>query len=311
MRKPQCQWCAKYSSWVTFSSNTFNGALQVSLGLMTTSQALVADGFHSFADAATNLITLGVLKISGKPGDKDHPYGHGKVEFLASSFFGMILLVLSAGIMIRAVVSIVRGDLPPINFIALGPAIISILVNIAIAKYGLCVGREMNSPVVVANAKENVADAFAAIASLAGIIGALMGFPWLDRIAAILVALLIARMGLGIFHEAGMGLMDGSVGEADRQALRRLVRPMPGVEKVALLKTRRIGQKTWADVTIEVPAWMPLHEADRVARDVRNAIMRKFETMQDAVVYLDTPGPVAPPTRTFLARLFRRRKGIA
>ncbi len=307
MRKPQCQWCATNSSWLTFAANSFNGSLQVGLGLMTTSQALVADGFHSFADAATNIITLGVLKISGKPADDCHPYGHGKIEFLASSFFGMTLLLLSAGIMIRAIASIIQGDMPPIQFVALGPAVISILVNIAIAKYGLCVGHEMNSPVVIANAQENVADAYAAIASLVGIVGALLGFPWLDRLAALFVAFMIARMGLEIFHEAGTGLMDGSMSSEDRTEVRRLIRSMPGVERISSLRTRRIGQKTWVDVGIEVPPEVSLEDADRIAHDVRNAILRKFDNTENAVVYLDLHSPNRPRRRSVWSRIFGRR----
>lgn len=309
MKKPQCQsFCGKYYGWISFSSNLFNAAFKIGVGLLTASQALIADGLHSLSDALTAIVTIATLIVSRRPGDKSHPYGHGKIEFIASAFFGMMLLALSLAIMVRSIRSMTDDALAPPNFLAIGPAVVSILVNIALSNYGLCVGRNINSPVIIANAKENRADAFSSVASLVGIVGALMGYPFFDPLAAVVVSLLIGRMGIEILVEASAGLMDSSVEKNTRKEMRGIARDVEGVQKVAFLKTRRIGQKIWADLGIDVRPSIALNKGDRIAREVRNALMRHYPNLQDAVVYLDT-GPRTPGRRTFLQRvvpLFRR-----
>ncbi len=303
MKKPECKtFCGKYYGWISFGTNLFNAAFKIGVGLVAASHALVADGFHSLADALTAIVTIGTLKLSERPGDKSHPYGHGKVEFIAASLFSVMLLALAAGIMVKSIRSMVGGNLAAPNFLAIGPAVVSIMVNVAISNYGLCVGREINSPVITANAKENKADAFSSVASLVGIVGALLGFPILDPLAAIVVSLLIGRMGLEILSEAGAGLMDGSIEKGRRTNIRGLARAVPGVREVAFLRTRRIGQKIWADLGIEVSPALSLAEGDRIAHEIRNSLMRRYPEMQDAVVYLNS-APGMSPRRDLLKGL--------
>jgi cation diffusion facilitator family transporter len=287
MKKDRCQsFCGKNYGWFSLGSNLFNASFKIGVGWLTTSQALVADGFHSLSDSLTAVITIATLKVSTRPSDAEHPYGHGKIEFLSAAFFSIVLVTLAVCIAVRAVLSMMRGDLTTPSFLAIGPAAVSILVNIAISNYGLCVGRELNSPVITANAKENKADAFSSIASLVGIVGALMGFPLMDPLAAVAVSLLIGRIGIGIFRESGSGLMDASITRDNRGKIRQLAYSVRGVEDVAFLRTRKIGQKIWADLGIIVPP-ITLAEADKIAHEVRNLLMRKFPEMQDAVVYLN------------------------
>ena len=311
MKKPQCQtFCAKYYAWISFASNVFNATFKIGVGTATRSQALVADGFHSLSDSLTAIVTIATLRFSAKPSDARHPYGHGKIEFLSAAFFSLILIALSLWIMGRAVFAIVKGDVEAPNFLAVGPALVSILVNLAISNYGLCVGREINSPVVTANAKENRADAFSSIASLVGIIGALAGCTFLDPLAAVAVSLLIGRMGCEILSDAGAGLMDASVDENQRNDIRRRILSVPGAEKIAYLRTRRIGQKIWADVGIVVPSNLSLNEGDAVAQEVRNSLMRSLPQMEDSVVYLGGDQRAGRKKRGLLgaiASLWKRR----
>jgi cation diffusion facilitator family transporter len=289
MKKPACQkFCGRYYGWISFVCNLFNAAFKIGIGTLTGSQALVADGFHSLSDSLTAIVTIVTLAISGKPSDEGHPYGHGKIEFLSASFFSLILMTFGFVLMGRSIYALMQGHIEPPNFLAMGPALVSILVNIAISNYGLCVGREISSPVITANAKENRADAYSSIASLVGIMGALIGYPFLDPLAAIAVSLLIIYMGSQIMRDSGSGLMDSSIDKNERQAIRRFTRSIPGVREIAYLKTRRIGQKIWADVGVVVAQSTTLNEGDRVAHEVRNCLMRNFPHMQDAVVYLDS-----------------------
>ena len=294
MKKTECKtFCGKYYGWIAFITNLFNAAFKIGVGVVTASHALVADGFHSFADSLTAILTIFTLKLSQRPSDKSHPYGHGKVEYISASVFSVMLLALAAVIMVKSIRSIVVGNLSAPSFLAIGPAVVSIMVNIAISNYGLCVGREISSPVITANAKENRADAFSSIASLVGIVGALAGYPILDPLAAIGVSLLIGRMGWQILTESGTGLMDGSIEKDRRMRMRNLVGSVPGVKKVAFLRTRRIGQKTWADLGIEVSPRLSLYEGDRIAQDVQNSLMRNYPEMQEAVVYLNSEPDLA------------------
>lgn len=311
MKKPQCEsFCRKYYGWISFASNIFNAGLKIGVGIVTQSQALIADGFHSLSDSLTAIVTIATLRVSGRPSDASHPYGHGKIEFISACLFSLMLMTLAGIITVRAIISMLSETLAPPNFLAAGPALISILTNIAVSNYGLCVGREINSPVITANAKENNADAMSSVASLTGIIAAVLGFPKFDPLAAIAVAACIAYMGYQIFHESASGLMDAAIGKEDRDVIRRLVRSVPGVQRLAFLRTRRIGQKIWADVGIKVSPTLTLDEADSVAHEVRNALMRRFPRMQDAVVYLESE-PAFPEKRRWynrVALLLRRQE---
>ncbi len=303
MKKPQCRsFCAKYFGWISFGTNLFITVLKIGIGLVASSQALVADGFHSLSDSVTAIMTIATLKVSERPRDESHPYGHGKVEFLAAALYSVVLLALALAIAVNSIHSMVDRSLAAPNFLAIGPAVVSILVNVAIANYGLCVGREINSPVIVANAKENKADAFSSIASLVGIVGALLGYPLLDPLAAIVVSLLIGRVGLEILGEAGAGLMDSSIEKERRVKIRRLALAVPGVQKVAFLKTRCLGQKIWVDLGIVVPSTMSLNAGDGIAREVRNSLMRHYSELQNAVVYLNSR-PSKPRRRTLLGKI--------
>ncbi len=310
MKKPECRsFCGKRYGWISFFSNLFNAVFKIGVGMVAGSHALVADGFHSLSDAMTAIITIVTLQFSQRPSDKSHPYGHGKVEYISASLFSLVLLTLATIIMVKSIRSIVVGNLSAPSFIAIGPAIVSIMVNMTISDYGLCVGREIKSPVITANAKENRADAYSSIASLVGIVGAISGYPILDPTAAIVVSLLIGRMGWEIMREAGSGLMDGSIEKERRAQMRRLVGTIPDVQKVIFLRTRSIGQKTWADLGIEVSPSLNLDEGDRIAQEVQNSLMRNYPEMQEAVVYLNS-GSAPPWDPEFLLRFlwpFRRR----
>jgi len=303
MLKPQCQnFCGKYYGWICMANGAFNGALKIFVGIWANSQVLVADGFQSLTSVITAFITLISLRVSRWPKDETHPYGHGNVEFLMSAIFGFILLIVALVMIIRAVSAIAKGNLAPPLLVAIGPALISIISNISISRFGMCVSRQIHSPVIAANA-ENMSDALSSTATLLGIIGARVGYPVLDPLAAVLVALLIARIGVRILKNATDGLMDRSVTETERGRMLRRTAVVPGVQRVAYLKARQIGQKMWVDVGIVVPGAISLYKADRVAREVRSALMRSFSHIQDAVIYLENEPPVMAAKRGFWSRI--------
>lgn len=312
MKKPQCQsFCRWYFGWISFASNLFIALIKIGIGALTASQALVADGFHSLSDSFTAIVTIATLRVSKRPEDDSHPYGYGKVEFLSSALFAVVLLILGLFILVRSIFSMADATLVAPNILAIGPAVLSIFVNVAISNYGHCVGREINSPVIIANAKENKADALSSVASLVGIGGALLGYPRLDPLAAIVVSILIGRMGLEIMRDASSGLMDGSIEKPQRQKICRLTLAVPGVEEVAFLKTRRIGQKIWVDLGIIVPSMVSLNKGNRIAYEVRNCLIRHYPEMQEVVVYLNSE-PITSRRRWLLSKmaLLLRKKAL-
>jgi cation diffusion facilitator family transporter len=293
------------------ATGAFIGALKVFVGMWANSQALIADGFQSFAGVVTGFITLISLRVSRWPRDEKHPYGHGKIEFLMSGFFGLLLVFAALLMAVRAISAIISGNLTPPLLAAIGPALISIVCNVSISRFGMCVSRQLNSPVIAANA-ENTADALSSVATILGIVGARFGYPVLDPIAAIIVAFLIARIGVHIVRSSTGGLMDKSAPESDRVRMVRCVAAVPGVRRVAYLRTRQMGQEMWVDVGIAVPGAISLQKADGIARDARNALMREFDRLQDAVVYLEDepfldPVPERSVWRKILSRFTTRR----
>jgi cation diffusion facilitator family transporter len=300
---PRCQnFCGVYYGWIAMANSAFNAVFKISVGMVANSQALVASGLQSLTDVVSAIITLMSLRISRRPRDEKHPYGYGKIEFLTSGLFGSVLVAIALILIIRAIATITKGYLAPPLFVAIGPALVAIITNVAVSRYGMCVSRQINSPAIAANARA-MTDALVSTGTLIGIVGALVGFPILDSIAAILVSLVVAYIGLRILKDATDGLMDCSAPQPERMSMLRRAARVPGVQSVSLLKTRQIGQLFWVDICIVVPGSVTLYEAELVAREVRGDLMRNFPFLQEAVVYFDHFPEAPPPKPPFWRRM--------
>ena len=189
----KCYWCAEHvgsiNLWVNF------GLLIIKLigGVLGRSQALIADALHSVSDIIIALLLMLGLKVSGAPPDKDHHWGHGNIEFIVSAIIGGLLLFTAITIIVTALISIFEGAMSQPSILAVWAAAIAVVANEILSRHSLCIGKQMASPAMLANAWENKADVYSSFAALIGVFGANLGFAFLDPTAAIVVGFMIAR----------------------------------------------------------------------------------------------------------------------
>ncbi|MDE5874303.1 MAG: cation diffusion facilitator family transporter [Muribaculaceae bacterium] len=260
-------------------------------GWLGRSSALVADAVHSLTDFVTDIIVLVFVKISGKPRDDDHRYGHGKYETFATMIIGLFLGFAGIGLFANSVKLIFESIggkvLPEPSWIALIVALISILSKEILFRYTVKEGTRLNSDAVVANALHHRSDAISSIGTAVGITGAMFfGVRWriLDPIAAMVVSVLIVKSGYDIVKPAIFELLDGSLPEDQNDEIGKIIESVEGVKGYHNLRTRKIGNSIAVDVHVKMDGNMPLFEAHEIASRIENEIRTKYG--KDCSIYI-------------------------
>jgi len=286
MPDPRCLQCARRVPYVSLGGNTSLAVYKIIVGTLGGSSALVVDGLHSSSDVIGSITILVVSRISGKPPDESHPYGHAKAEFIGSMIVFTILLFLSIGIMIGAALVIARGKPDPPHVVTLLGAIVSVLVNYFMHLYGYCAGTRCNSPALLADAFENRADAISSLAAVVGIGAALWVHPMCDPIAAFVVGAIILHGAIEQLVGSSAALMDRGLPAEVVDRLREMASRHAGVSAVEYVKTRQTGTRFWVDVGIRVANGATVVEADAVAASVRVELMERCEELQHVEVFV-------------------------
>jgi cation diffusion facilitator family transporter len=267
--------------------NLFLVAGKLAAGIAGSSQALVADAMHSFSDLATDVFLLFTVKIAGKEADAEHPYGHGRAETMGSMVMGGSLILVGLFIVYEVIVKMTMGATLPIpTWPALLGAAVSIVVKEALFRYTFIVGKRINNQSVIANAWEHRSDSLSAIAALIGIAGAMIGFPIMDPLAAIVVVFMIEKVGWDIFWEAIKDLMDTSLPKEQMEDIINVISGTRGVARFHELRTRRLGEDIFVDVHIIVQPNISISEAHNTAETVRGNLQNKAG-VADALVHID------------------------
>ena len=267
-------------------------------GLLGHSAAMLADAVHSLSDLLTDAIVLLFVRISSKPADRDHAFGHGKFETLATSIIGAALLIVAGGIIFssgKALLSWVDGaELPRPGTVALWAALLSILLKELTFQYTIRQGRKLDSPALKANAWHHRSDALSSIGALVGIGGAvLLGRRWtvLDPLASLVVAFFIIRVALRLLKQSIDELMEASLPEEVEQEILRLVNAFPDVSDPHNLRTRRIGSHYAIELHIRMDGDIPLVQAHARAHDIEQRIKERFGPDTHITVHVE---PVKP-----------------
>ena len=280
----QCHWCAKHIGNLNLFGNIILLVIKLLGGTYGRSQALIADAVHSLSDIIVSLMMLISLKISAVPPDDNHPWGHGNVEYIASTIIGVLLICFAVVITITALSSIVEGDMENPDVLAVWAAFISVIANEILCRHGICIGQQMDSPVMIANAREKRSDGLTSIAAMIGVFGAKMGFRILDPLAAIFVGSAIARFGLNTLLDGIKGISDRSFDKETLADVKRLVLKEKGIISISRLRARQIGQKNWIDLEATFAPEMKVSEVKSIIGDLRNNIMDRFDRVGDVVI---------------------------
>ena len=248
-------------------------------GILGHSAAMLADAIHSLSDFITDVIVIAFVRISSKPEDECHDYGHGKYETLATAIIGLLLLVVGAGIFWNGATSIVRflrGELlPEPGMIALMAALVSILLKEILYQYTAFMGKRLDSQAVVANAWHHRSDALSSIGTAVGIGGAiLLGDRWrvLDPIAAVVVSLFIVKVALQLLKPCVDELLEKSLPADVEAEMERVILSVPGVPDPHRLRTRRIGSYCAVSAHVRMDGRITLEEAHRAATEVEHRL---------------------------------------
>jgi cation diffusion facilitator family transporter len=259
-------------------------AIKLLGGIFGRSQALIADAVHSLSDIIVSLMMLVSLKVSAVPPDDDHHWGHGNVEYIASAIIGVLLICAAITITLSSLISIVAGDLDDPGILAVWAAVISIVANEILYRQGICIGKQMDSPVMIANSREKRSDAYTSLAALIGVFGAKMGFRFLDPIAAIVVGFMIARFGLDTLLEGVKGISDRSFDKKILASVKRLVLREESIKDIGRLRARQIGQKNWIDLEAIFAPEVKVAEVKTIIASLRKDIMERFDGIADVVI---------------------------
>jgi cation diffusion facilitator family transporter len=264
------------------------GVVKILVGVTAQSQALIADGVHSLSDLGTDFMVLYAAKHAHREADAEHPYGHGRIETVTTVALGVALTAVAIGITWDAV----RRLLDPAlllhpGWLALVVAFVSVVAKEAIYHYTARAGRRLRSNMLLANAWHSRSDAISSIVVVIGIAGVMAGLPYLDAIAAVAVALMIAKIGWDLLWKGLQELIDTSL-ETDRvNAIRQTILGVSGVRALHMLRSRRSGSDALVDVHILVDPALSVSEGHQIGESVRARLVAGDDEVSDVTVHID------------------------
>ncbi len=295
----KCIKCASKVPIICFFTNLTLAIFKMSVGWLTYSRSLFADGIHSLCDVIGSIGVIISLKIAGKAPDEDYPYGRGKAEFISSTFVYLILFVMSVLILWSSVKHIIQGDLKTPNILSLYSAVISVFANLIIFRLAMCAGTAVNSPAIIADANENKADMISSAAVVVGVAGCHLGYIYSDALAAIMVGLIIMHTAVTLGWKAIKHLVDTSIPEESIRLINGKILTVEQVKQVSYIKSRRTGHSYHVDVEIVISALLPVREGDAIAQAVKDRIMSISNKISNVVVITTCEEPNAKEKAKF------------
>lgn len=259
-------------------------------GIIGNSAAMVSDAVHSASDVVATLVAFIGVRASKKEADSKHPYGHERIECVASLILGSILFMTGIGIGIASVKKIILGQSDGIESpkeIALIAAIISIITKEVMFRYTRAIARKLNSDAFMADAWHHRSDAFSSIGSLIGIGAAMLGFKIMDPIAGLIICIFIFKIAFDVIMVAISKMLDTSCGKEYEDKMTNFISAQEGVIGVDLLRTRTFGNKIYVDAEISVDGNLRLREAHSIAERVHNEVENNFDNIKHIMIHVN------------------------
>ncbi|MHC4662691.1 MAG: cation diffusion facilitator family transporter [Planctomycetota bacterium] len=281
----KCARCGRKVPFITLAGNLSLGALKIIAGLLSGSVGLTVDGFHSMADGIGTIFVLASLRISEKPRDATHPFGHGKAEFMASMVVFTVLIGVGVLFLVESTAFLIIGRNQAPSMLAFLVAMVSVVANYVMLNFNLCAGKRLNSPALIANGHENLTDLVSSIPVGIGVLAAQFGYFFCDPLAGALVSVfIIVNASREWWHNLN-NLMDRAAPLATRKRIHALAVAVDGVSGMGRIRTRRIGGNLWVDLDILVSPRYSVETASRIADEVRGLLLRKAKHIEDVLVY--------------------------
>ncbi|MBA2709492.1 MAG: cation transporter [Tatlockia sp.] len=278
---------AKKTTLIGALKNAFLGTIKIIGGIIFHSHALIADGVHSFSDLLTDIMVVFASKYGSQDADISHPYGHQRIETAATLLLALLLVLAGAGIAWDSLDELINGHITKPGNFALIIALISIGANEALFHYTLKIGKHIQSSLIVANAWHHRSDAASSIVVTFGLLGSIFGFTYLDALAAIIVGLMIIKMGVNYGWSSVKELVDTAVEPAMFEKIETIIKSIDGVQKVHQLRSRSMGGDILIDVHIIVSPFISVSEGHYIAQHVHRALLDQLAAIKDVTVHVD------------------------
>lgn len=264
------------------------GVAKIVVGWFANSQALIADGIHSFSDLLTDFMVLYAAKHAHKEADEVHPYGYGRIETLATVSLGVVLVIIAIGIAYSAIQRLANSHvLMDFTLLALLVALVSVVSKEWIYRYTIAAAKRLRSDMLMANAWHSRSDAFSSIVVLIGISGVMLNYPYLDAVAAVVVAAMIGHIGFGLIRSSTRELIDTALDPEKIAAIREHIHAVHGVRSAHTLRTRKSAGNAFVDVHIQVDPRLSVSEGHQIGDAVRRRLLQKVDEVTDVTVHID------------------------
>ena len=290
------------------------GLFKVVVGILFHSHALVVDGIHSFTDVASDLMVLGVMRISRRAPDEDHPYGHQRIETFGTLLMGSLLIAVGAALAWENVQRLFADDL---TFSPGWPVLVVALLSVVGKEWIFCytrkVGQEIRSDLIIANAWHSRTDAFSSAIVALSTMGAMLGYLWLDTLAAVVVAGIIIHVGWSFGWSSIKELVDTGLSVEDTERLLAIASDIDGVRDVHELRSRRMGDDILLDMHLVVRPDVSVSEGHQVGMRVVSAMRKKLDNIRDINFHIDVeddesyqPTSALMPSRKIIQKAIHR-----
>lgn len=277
-------------SAVSIVANVLLSAFKLLAGILASSGAMVSDAIHSASDVISTVVVIIGIRLSGKASDKEHPYGHERMECVAAIILATILAVTGLGIGYTAVAKILSGnygELTVPGVLALVAAVVSIAVKEGMYWYTRSYAKKINSSALMADAWHHRSDALSSVGALVGIAGARLGYPVCDAIASLCICFFIEKAAYDIFKDAIDKMVDKACDEKLEDSLKNCALEQEGVLGVDLLRTRVFGNRVYVDIEISADGDASLRDAHKIAEHVHDAIEQSFSSVKHIMVHVN------------------------
>ncbi len=279
---------ARQVTLVSAFTNTLLAVAKVIIGYIGYSHALVADGLHSFSDLISDALVIIAAKAGERVPDEGHPYGHRRMETMGAILISLLLIIVSGTIAYDAIEHIllkISAHAPEI--IVLIVSLVSVFANEGLYRYTVKKGKKINSSLLISNAWHHRGDALSSIIVFIAAGGAILGLPYFDAIGAILIAILIFRMGFKMMFSGLKELVDAAVDQKTLTQIRAVIKSIPGVVMVHQLRSRLHGGNILIDVHIIVDPYISVSEGHHIGESVHVALLHEIRNVEDVIVHID------------------------
>lgn len=264
------------------------GIIKCIVGALFHSQALIVDGIHSFTDVASDLVVIAVMKVSRQAPDENHPYGHQRIETIGTMVLGSILIAVGGALAWDNILRMLAGGVTEApEWPVLAAAVVSVIGKEWIFRYTRHIGQLIRSDLIIANAWHSRTDAFSSVIVVLSTVGAMLGYIWLDALAAIIIAIIVGRIGWQFTWDSVRELVDTGLSPEDTSMLTDTAMKTEGVRNVHELRSRRMGHDILLDIHLQVRPEISVSEGHHIGMQVVEGMRKQLDNIRDINFHID------------------------